>query len=81
MFPSPVQCEGVEGGQVHCTNIGVFALRLPGVVPITRLPDRTRVVTRLSRLVSAWTMTDCARADMHNDVVLAGQIHAGERRK
>ena len=29
------------------------------MVPITSLPERTRVVTRPSRLLSAWTTTDC----------------------
>ena len=58
MFPLPFSVRASRKGRLTSTDIGVFALRLPGVVPITRWPDWTSVVTRPSRLLSAWTMTD-----------------------
>jgi hypothetical protein len=58
MFPSPCSVSSSREGTLTATNIGVLTLTLPGVVPITRLPDWTRVVTRLSRFVSPCTMTD-----------------------
>ena len=59
MFPSPASLSVSTYGRLTATNIGLLALRLPGVAPMTSLPERTCVVTRSSRLLSAWTMTDC----------------------
>ena len=59
MFPAPWSLTASREGTLTVTNIGLLALRFPGVVPITSVPERTCVVTRRSRLRSAWTTTDC----------------------
>jgi hypothetical protein len=53
---------------------------LPGVVPITSEPERTRVVTRLSIAVGV-NEDRLPRADPDDDVVVARQLDARERPK
>src|SRR4051794_10816277 len=59
MFPAPSSLRPSSAGTVTVTNTGLFALSFPGVVPTTSRRERTCVVTRASRLLSAWTITDC----------------------
>jgi hypothetical protein len=81
MFPSPFSVRAAREGRLIDMNIGVLALRLPGVVPITGLPDRTCVVIRSSRVAVGVHDDRRPGADVHGDVVVAGQIDAAERRK
>ena len=48
--PLPLSVTESREGTVTSTLIGFLVLKLPGVVPITSLPSRTTVLTRLSRL-------------------------------
>jgi hypothetical protein len=58
MLPLPVRVTLRSLGTVTTTLIGLLAVRLPGVFPMTSVPDCTFVVTRLRRLSSALTTTD-----------------------
>ena len=78
MFPAPWSLTASREGTLTVTNIGLLALRFPGVVPITSLPERTRVVTRRSRLRSAWTTTDCFAPTSTTTLLAAGQVETGE---
>ena len=59
MLPLPVSVNASSVGTLTSTLIGLFVVKLPGVFPMTSLPDCTSVVTRSRRLSSAFTTTDC----------------------
>ena len=59
MLPLPVSVNAFSVGTVTSTLIGLFVETLPGVLPMTSVPDCTAVVTRSMRLSSAFTTTDC----------------------
>lgn len=79
MLPPPASVNSLSLGTVTTTLMGLFALRLSGVFPMTSVPDCTFVVTRLRRLSSALEDDGLLRADLNHDVVAAGEFGAMER--
>jgi hypothetical protein len=75
MFPSPRRLRRSREGTLTDTNIGLLALRLPGVVPMTSLPsalasdpsEQVAVPIGVRRVLARDRLAELARADLQAD--------------